>query len=164
MQLFFSPKQKPDLNHTVTQMLPMQQAQMNKQSNIKEGIKNYWWRWKTIPLKQKIQRKVKVKLNQVNMAIIQNNFWLLMVNIFNVSDTMHFFFYLKQRPEVNHIVTQMSIMRQTQMKNHHMGSFQVLFFHLERKWTVLIHRTLKRLIQVNIFLYSVVFLKLWLTH
>lgn len=85
-----------------------------------------------------------------------------MVNIFNVSDTMHFFsiFYLKQRPEVNHIVTQMSSMRQAQMKKHHMGSFQVLFFHLERKWTVLIHRTLNRLIQVNIFLYSVVFLKL----
>lgn len=41
MQLFFSPKQKPDLNHTVTQMLPMQQAQMNKQSNIKEAMKNH---------------------------------------------------------------------------------------------------------------------------
>lgn len=40
MQLVFSSKQKPDLNHTVTQMLPMQQAQMNKQSNIKAGIKN----------------------------------------------------------------------------------------------------------------------------
>lgn len=44
MQLVFSSKQKPDLNHTVTQMLPMQQAQMNKQSNIKAGIKKqpYW--------------------------------------------------------------------------------------------------------------------------
>lgn len=41
MQLFFSPKQKPDLNHTVTQMLPMQQAQINKQSKIKAGKENH---------------------------------------------------------------------------------------------------------------------------